>query len=109
MKKIYLLFSLIALIAFLISSFKKEDNKEVYGLSYINKLDALRQEELKLIQVIQTSDINTPEGIEKIKAQINQARTQLKGMDFWLRYFEPTVYKKLNGPLPIEWETEVFE
>src|SRR5690606_21123046 len=25
------------------------------------------------------------------------------------RYFEPVAYRKLNGPLPVEWETEVFE
>ncbi len=30
-------------------------------------------------------------------------------MDFWFRYLEPTAYKKINGPLPVEWETEVFE
>jgi cytochrome c peroxidase len=30
-------------------------------------------------------------------------------MDFWFRYLEPISYKKINGPLPVEWETEVFE
>lgn len=30
-------------------------------------------------------------------------------MDFWLRYLEPVAYRKLNAPLPVEWETEVFE
>lgn len=30
-------------------------------------------------------------------------------MDFWFRYLEPLSYKKINGPLPVEWETEVFE
>lgn len=33
----------------------------------------------------------------------------LKAADFWLRYLEPIAYKQLNGPLPVEWETEVFE
>jgi cytochrome c peroxidase len=33
----------------------------------------------------------------------------MKAIDFWLRYIEPTLYKKINGPLPVEWETEVFE
>jgi cytochrome c peroxidase len=30
-------------------------------------------------------------------------------MDLWFRYLEPVAYKKINGPLPVEWETEVFE
>ena len=34
---------------------------------------------------------------------------RLKNIDFWLRYFEPNAYRKLNGPLPVEWENEVFE
>jgi cytochrome c peroxidase len=34
---------------------------------------------------------------------------KLKNVDFWLRYFEPNAYRKMNGPLPVEWEKEVFE
>ena len=41
--------------------------------------------------------------------EIHSLRIELKNMDFWLRYFEPLAYKKLNGPLPVEYETEVFE
>jgi len=40
---------------------------------------------------------------------IELARLKLKGIDFWLRYLDPIAYKKINGPLPVEWETEVFE
>jgi len=47
--------------------------------------------------------------ITAVKEQIWEARLKMKGLDFWLRYLEPTVYKKINGPLPVEWETEVFE
>lgn len=46
---------------------------------------------------------------EAIKARIHNCREVVKGADTWLRYFAPVSYKKLNGPLPVEWETEVFE
>ncbi|MDI9341393.1 MAG: cytochrome c peroxidase [Sediminibacterium sp.] len=41
--------------------------------------------------------------------EIRQARLKLKAVDFWLRYLEPQLYRQINGPLPVEWETEVFE
>ena len=41
--------------------------------------------------------------------RIERARFKLKAVDFWLRYLDPTTYKRINGPLPVEWETEVFE
>ena len=41
--------------------------------------------------------------------KIRENRLKLKEIDFWLRYLEPVAYKKINGPLPVEWETEVFE
>ena len=40
---------------------------------------------------------------------LHDARFQMKQIDFLFRYLEPTLYKKVNGPLPVEWETEVFE
>lgn len=43
------------------------------------------------------------------KKELHFLRIELKKIDFWLRYFNPIDYKKLNGPLPIEYETEVFE
>ncbi|MGB1037301.1 MAG: cytochrome C peroxidase, partial [Bacteroidia bacterium] len=45
----------------------------------------------------------------KVKLQILSCRRNLKKNDFWYRYLQPIWYKKLNAPLPIEWETEVFE
>ena len=55
------------------------------------------------------SDITTLKGKTAIKEQIATARMALKPADFWLRYLEPVAYKKINGPLPVEWENEVFE
>lgn len=42
-------------------------------------------------------------------SNLEKARLDLKKVDFWLRYLEPLAYKKINAPLPVEWETEVFE
>ena len=41
--------------------------------------------------------------------QIHHCRFVMKNNDLWYRYLEPIAYKKINAPLPIEWETEVFE
>lgn len=41
--------------------------------------------------------------------EIRKARLKLKAVDFWIRYLEPQLYRQVNGPLPVEWETEVFE
>lgn len=109
MKKVYLLSAVIFLTTILIVSFKKSNDKELYLSSYRQKLDLFRQQESKLLHTIENADVHSIDGIEKIRTEINQARDHLKEMDFWFRYLEPTVYKKINGPLPVEWETEVFE
>lgn len=44
-----------------------------------------------------------------LRGRIHSLRKSLKGMDIMLRYYEPLLYKKINAPLPVEWETEVFE
>ncbi len=48
-------------------------------------------------------------GRNEIRQEIGRARLKLKSIDIWLRYFEPVAYNQLNGPLPVEWENEVFE
>ncbi len=40
---------------------------------------------------------------------LGSARMKLKAIDPMLRYLDPVAYKLVNGPLPVEWETEVFE
>lgn len=45
----------------------------------------------------------------QIKQGINDLRMKMKSLDFWWRYANPLAYKSINGPLPVEWETEVFE
>lgn len=105
--KIFLVISILtaAIISFSFSLPTKKDYKNLYE----NNLRQFRREQLTLLNLIQSSDLTTTEAKEKIRIQIHANRIQLKTLDFWLRYFEPIAYRKLNGPLPIEWETEVFE
>jgi cytochrome c peroxidase len=92
------------LLAVVLSSYRNGTNKYVstyhtYINSYSKSLD-------ELYSVAATTDLSKK---QTIVTAINQCRRQLKACDFWLRYTEPNAYKRLNGPLPVEWETEVFE
>jgi len=80
-----------------------------YVRNYVDKLDGFSEKEAELLNTIRKQDLSTEQSIVLIKDKIRSARIALKGIDFWLRYLEPVVYHKINGPLPIEWETEVFE
>jgi cytochrome c peroxidase len=90
-------------------SFTDDDRKELYASAYHQKMDRFANSQSRLLTLIEGSDLKKESDREKIKQGIHAARKELKGLDFWFRYLEPTVYKKLNGPLPVEWETEVFE
>lgn len=93
---------------FLISS-RNGENQEAYKNLYIQKLDELVSAEERIINVISTADLTHEKDIVLVSKELNNARNAMKGADFWLRYLEPTIYKQINGPLPVEWETEVFE
>ncbi|MBA2612493.1 MAG: cytochrome C peroxidase [Bacteroidetes bacterium] len=80
-----------------------------YKTDYDIKLLIFKSRQLALVACIEKNDLSSIKDIEKIKTQLNEARLALKSIDFWLRYLEPISYKKINGPLPVEWETEVFE
>jgi cytochrome c peroxidase len=105
-KKITLLLSLITL-AVIFFSFNKSEDSTVYKSVYYNRLNDFKVQQLVLVRSIEQSTM-TASGIENIKEQIRQSRIKMKGLDFWFRYLEPVSYKKINGPLPVEWETEVF-
>ncbi len=109
MRKKYLIVTIFAFVFGLIVSFKKNDLSKNYVTNYTEKVDQFKQSQLELIACIEKSSLNSVKDIKQIKDQINRTRIQLKGMDFWFRYLEPISYKKINGPLPVEWETEVFE
>ena len=101
---IILTFSLIAIL-----SLNFKDRSNTYIASYTEKLTNFNSQQTELVKLIEASDLKSADAIEIIKNKINQTRNQMKGLDIWLRYLNPVAYKKINGPLPVEWETEVFE
>ena len=101
---IILTFSLIAIL-----SLNFKDRSNTYIASYTEKLTNFNSQQTELVKFIEASDLKSADAIEIIKNKINQTRNQMKGLDIWLRYLNPVAYKKINGPLPVEWETEVFE
>lgn len=80
-----------------------------YNACYYSGLTSFEKTQDSLLDYIRGSNLHDEEELLHIKRLIGNVRSNLKAIDFWLRYLEPTVYKKLNGPLPVEWETEVFE
>jgi cytochrome c peroxidase len=92
-----------------LQSFKKTAEGSLYFSFYQNQLEKVHESENVLLKAIEASDLSNPESFPGIIKLINDSRTQLKEVDFWFRYLEPIAYRKLNGPLPVEWETEVFE
>ena len=109
MKKFIALLILISTALLYSFTIKNVHSAHQYVFFYSQKINAFSETQRNLLTVIKHTDIGTAEGVKKIKAQIATARISLKGLDFWLRYVEPIAYKKVNGPLPVEWETEVFE
>ncbi len=89
-------------------SFSKKGNRS-YNNLYKNSLLEFRQQEVVLETFILQADLSSEENMKSLRRQIEAARLKLKNIDFWLRYFEPNAYRKINGPLPVEWENEVFE
>lgn len=90
-------------------SFQDEKVDTSYEQLYTNGIIDFQKEQRNLLDVISRSDPSTETGKSLIKIQLNKTRLSMKKMDIWLRYLEPLSYKKINGPLPVEWETEVFE
>jgi len=101
-------FVILLIIAFL-SSFSLQNEIGSYSNFYTNSLNDFDKEQSDLLNVIKNTDISSEKGISEMKHAIALARLKLKNIDFWLRYLEPIAYKKINGPLPVEWENEVFE
>jgi len=87
----------------------RDNGATAYSNYYNEKLDAFDRQEQLLLAAIETTDFSNNTSIAAIKKQIQLTRYKLKSLDFWFRYLEPATYKKVNGPLPVEWETEVFE
>jgi cytochrome c peroxidase len=96
---------LIAALGFSFGLQQKEEYRDLYSASindFSHQLTFLQNE-------IATADLSSAAARESIKIRIHDCRLKMKALDFWLRYFEPIAYLKVNGPLPVEWENEVFE
>lgn len=106
--KLLLLLLFIATVTFSYS-FREGSSSELYTATYNKNLNDFKLCQENLLTVIAGSDLTQPKDIDRIKEKIKNTRTKLKSADFWFRYLEPLAYKKINGPLPVEWETEVFE
>lgn len=108
MKKKIIVFTIIVVCIFITFSFKNNSENRYENL-YSQSLLEFNNEQQNLLNLIEKTDCKDSISIRKVFSEIELCRRKLKKIDFWIRYFEPNVYKKINGPLPIEWETEVFE
>lgn len=105
--RIILVISFLAITSLSLSfGFRKE---KAYQSIYNRSLHSFREEQQSLLKLVQASNLADPSAIERIRERLHGNRMKLKSVDFWLRYFEPIVYRRINGPLPVEWENEVFE
>ncbi len=84
-----------------------EDNP--YVQLYISRINQFITSQNELISFIKNKNIHSEKDLDEIRTEIKNCRSKLKRIDFWLRYLDPIAYHKINGPLPVEWETEVFE
>jgi cytochrome c peroxidase len=92
----------------LVCSFAFDRNESpAFMEQYFSSLARVQSSYALLLQSLQGKDPVADKG--ELLAKIQQVRQELKPMDFWWRYLEPNQYRLLNGPLPVEWETEVFE
>ncbi len=109
MKKAITVFAIMVIAAIGLYSMQTVDTSTQYRSSFRLNIQDFSEVQTHLLGTIAKTDINTEAGKETIKKEIAAARRKMKGIDIWLRYLEPIAYKKINGPLPVEWETEVFE
>ncbi len=110
-KKQFITLVIITLITLSVLSFQDpgKHSPAAYKGLFVKNLLACRQNGRELLDLIKQEDISGEPGKKKILTKITDARLGLKAADFWLRYLQPTAYLRINGQLPVEWETEVFE
>lgn len=106
MKALYVILSFSISIIFF-SFIEKRSN--AYDQLYFAELRDFALQQTALQRTISSADFSSGENLSAVRKGIEEARIKLKNIDFWLRYFEPNAYRKINGPLPVEWENEVFE
>jgi len=97
---------LIVSLIFFLSGFRSGNE---YQNLYFSRLTDFNEQQAQLLNEIKTTALTTETGKNNLLKKIHYCRLKLKSIDFWLRYLEPVTYKQMNGPLPVEWENEVFE
>ena len=100
MKKTLFL-SVFILLVFILSSYYKPAEQNFYADYYTKKVNTFKKKQAELLDSIKNNSL-TAEQVQSIIVMIKKNRLALKEIDFWLRYFEPIAYKKINGPLPVE-------
>lgn len=108
MKKTATGITLLFLCSVLISSVTQPGGRS-YLATYKERLQGFRESQVQIILAIRESGSFTTRERDHLRDLIGVSRLKLKGLDFWFRYLDPIAYKKINGPLPVEWEKEVFE
>lgn len=88
-----------------ISEFAPSD----YQQHFDNQLISLKNELKGIVDELEGKSKLSESEIATVRLKLHKARNEMKNADYLLRYLEPIAYKKINGPLPVEWETEVFE
>ena len=107
----YTLLGLLACFTCLLAvlSFRNNVPTNAYQDLYLARIKSFENNQESLLQDIAHWSPTDTLASDKIRKSIHENRTSLKSLDFWLRYLNPISYKQINGPLPVEWETEVFE
>ena len=106
MKKNNFIFPAFAVL--LLLAFKHVNTNKPYVLLYRQHILDIRHHLVNLQQLTPTVGADLDK-IKLFQKELQTARIAVKQADFWLRYLEPNHYKLLNGPLPVEYETEVHE
>ena len=103
--------AILIIMAISLAGFDQQKGKSSHSYSqlYLDRIGQLQTSVLDALESIKKSDQLNPVTIRRIVSSIHASRLQLKTCDFWLRYLDPIAYRKINGPLPVEWENEVFE
>ncbi len=110
MKRNKVFISVILLVSLgLLFSFNQQQISSAYKNEYTKQINTFSASLRELGIEIKKTNLQNPNSKEELTSKIKKTRIGLKQIDFWLRYLEPLSYKKINGSLPVEWETEVFE
>lgn len=82
---------------------------DAYQEAYATGIERLARHLEQLAHTAASADLGRAPDRERLREAIHSGRQRMKAVDIWLRYLEPNAQRLINGPLPVEWETEVFE